>query len=299
MPIDSARVPVLAAGLEALIAATDAEARLATDPVGFARRWPRPEDAEVAGLFAALLAYGRVAPVRHALASLGRRMEAAGGPRAWVETFDPRTDTPGLAGAAHRWTRPAHLAALALAIRGVLAEHGSLEACFAAGPAPSGNPGPALESFVAALRRHLLVAAPAVGLPRGGWGDQPLGVRHLLPAPSGGSACKRPVLFLRWMARPDDGVDLGLWRIPAPAELVVPLDVHVLRLARRLGLTAHRSATWAAALDVTRSLVILDPVDPVRFDFALAHLGISGTCTGRPGDCGACALAAACLLAPR
>jgi endonuclease III len=74
----------------------------------------------------------------------------------------------------------------------------------------------------------------------------------------------------------------------------VPLDVHVLRFARRLGLTAHQTATWEAALDVTRALARLDPVDPVRYDFALAHLGISGACTGRAGDCTACTLALAC-----
>jgi len=260
--------------------------------VAFARRWPDPPDAEVAGLFAAVLAYGRVDLFRPALDALGARMASAGGPRAWVEGLDPRAEVPALAGAAYRWTRPAHLAALGLAVRGALVDHGSLGTCFAAGL--PGDLRTALETIASALRARLLAAAPAVGLPPGPWPRMPSGVRHLLPAPSGGSACKRLALFLRWMARPDDGVDLGLWRAPAPPDLVIPLDVHVLRLARRLGLTRHRAATWDAAVDVTRALALVDPADPVRFDFALAHLGISGACTGHPGDCTACALAGAC-----
>ncbi len=98
--------------------------------------------------------------------------------------------------------------------------------------------------------------------------------RHLLPDPSGASACKRLALLCRWIARPDDGVDLGLVQLPTHA-LVIPLDVHVHRVARSLGFTRRRAASWRAALEVTAALSALDPADPVRFDFALCHTEIA------------------------
>jgi uncharacterized protein (TIGR02757 family) len=121
-------------------------------------------------------------------------------------------------------------------------------------------------------------------------------MRWLLPRPADGSACKRPLLFLRWVARPDDGVDLGLWTALDPARLVVPLDTHVHRIGYWIGLTSRRTASWRTALEVTAALRALDPADPTRFDFALAHLGISRDCPGRPEPraCTPCPLRAHC-----
>jgi endonuclease III len=80
------------------------------------------------------------------------------------------------------------------------------------------------------------------------------------------------------MARPADGIDLGLWHGVAPAQLVIPVDAHVLRIGRYLGLTSRRQADWKTALEITGALRRLDPDDPVKYDFALAHLGISEGC---------------------
>jgi endonuclease III len=98
------------------------------------------------------------------------------------------------------------------------------------------------------------------------------------------------------MVRGPDGVDLGLWRgVPASA-LVVPLDTHVHRVARALGLTRRQGASWRTAEEITAGLRAVDPEDPVRFDFALCHLGMSGLCPARrdASCCAACALQAAC-----
>ena len=97
------------------------------------------------------------------------------------------------------------------------------------------------------------------------------------------------------MVRPD-GVDLGLWRAIPPSALVIPLDTHVGRIARLLGLTTRGDTSWRTAESITASLRRFDAADPVRFDFALAHLGISGACAGRrvPTICAACPLDDVC-----
>jgi uncharacterized protein (TIGR02757 family) len=105
----------------------------------------------------------------------------------------------------------------------------------------------------------------------------PFGVGYFFPRPSAGSACKRLNLFLRWMVR-RDALDLGLWtRIPA-SKLVVPLDTHVIRVGRCLGLTRYTSPGWRMARDITASLRRIDPVDPIRYDFSMCHLGMMNAC---------------------
>ena len=122
------------------------------------------------------------------------------------------------------------------------------------------------------------------------------GLAHLLPDPALGGACKRWLMFLRWVVRSDDGLDLGLWpEIPA-STLLIPIDRHVSAIARALGLTARKADDWKTTEDITASLRRFDPDDPVKYDFAIAHLGISGTCThGRkPEACGTCRLRPLC-----
>ena len=103
------------------------------------------------------------------------------------------------------------------------------------------------------------------------------GVCYFFPRPSAGSACKRLNLYLRWMVRAD-AVDLGVWTVPSPAQLIVPLDTHVIRLGRCLKLTRYASPGWKMAADITASLRQLNPADPVRFDFSLCHVGMMNAC---------------------
>lgn len=94
-------------------------------------------------------------------------------------------------------------------------------------------------------------------------------------APYKNSACKRLNMFLRWMVRKDKkGIDFGLWEKMSPAQLICPLDVHVSRVSRKLGLLQRKQTDWKAALQLTDQLKIFDPHDPVRFDYALFGLGV-------------------------
>lgn len=266
------RAPRLAEGLgpalDRLHASFD-RADSATDPIQAVRRFDRPADREVVGFVAASLAFGRVASV---MQSIERVLEVLGpAPAAFVRGFDPHRDGRALAGVVHRWTRGPDLVALLLVLRRILTRSGSIETFFAEGDDPAApDVGPGLETF----SRRALEAdlAPAYGrVPA-----RP-GVCYFFPRPSSGSACKRLNLFLRWMVR-RDGVDLGTWRTPAPARLIVPLDVHLVRMGRCLGLTRYQSPGWRMAQEITASLRQADPEDPVRFDFALCHLSMRGDC---------------------
>ena len=263
----------------------DAASRLGYDPVEMPRRYANPGDAEVAGLLAASLAYGRADLFKPRLEGVLAAM--APSPARFAEAFAQSPDARAFDGFRYRFNRPEDVAALVAAAGFVRSRHGSLGARF------SGLYGEAIamsarEPVREALARFAaeLRGAPPVGplLRRRGR----RGLLHLCPDPRLAGACKRWNLYLRWMVRGPDGVDLGLWKgVPASA-LVVPLDTHVSRVARYLGLTDRRDLTWRTAEEVTRSLRLIDPADPVRFDFALCHHGMSGACPVRR-DAGCCA----------
>lgn len=104
--------------------------------------------------------------------------------------------------------------------------------------------------------------------------DAPLRTRKHVATPERGSTCKRVNMYLRWMVRQDSaGVDFGVWNRIRPAQLLVPLDMHVERVARRLGLLHRTQTDWRAVLELTDALRAFDPDDPVRYDFALFGLG--------------------------
>lgn len=105
--------------------------------------------------------------------------------------------------------------------------------------------------------------------------DSPDRTRKHIATPARKSACKRMNMFLRWMVRKDNrGVDFGLWNTISPSQLVMPLDVHVEKVARHFGLLKREPTDWQAALELTNTLRSLDPEDPVKYDFALFGLGL-------------------------
>ncbi|WP_234461869.1 TIGR02757 family protein [Pedobacter segetis] len=99
-------------------------------------------------------------------------------------------------------------------------------------------------------------------------------IKHV-SSPLQKSTCKRLNMFLRWMVRKDNcGVDFGLWSRIKPSWLICPCDLHVDRVGRKLGLITRKQTDWQTALELTDSLRQLDPLDPVKYDFALFGLGV-------------------------
>jgi uncharacterized protein (TIGR02757 family) len=120
---------------------------------------------------------------------------------------------------------------------------------------------------------------------------------YFFPSPSKGSPCKRLCLFMRWMNRTDN-VDPGGWKGVNKSDLIIPLDTHIARIGRYLGFTSRRNADWKMAAEITHSLKLIDPDDPLKYDFVLCHLGISGECPGKfnPEKCSLCVLRNMCTM---
>ena len=286
----------LAPLLEVLERGCDRRARVGFDPVELPRRYADPGDREVAWLFAAALAYGRADLFKPQLERVLAEMAPSPARFCAVLARAPRGGS--FAGFRYRFNRPEDLAALAAGIGDVRGRHGGLGERFAALLAQERSAAEPLRRALARLSRELREARPAAALlaERGG-----RGLAHLLPDPDLPGACKRWNLYLRWMVRGPDEVDLGVWRGVPTSALVVPLDTHVARIARYLGLTDRKDMTWRTAEEITASLRRLDPDDPVRFDFALCHLGMSGACPPRrdPARCAPCLLRDACRAKAR
>ncbi len=229
------------------------------DPLELVYEYDAPNDREIAGLVASALAYGRVAQIlgsaRSVLGRLGER------PARFVADERAETIRDSVSDIKHRFTFPEEIGDLLVGAGRVINRHGSLEECFASGIEYTDvTLVPALGRFVAEL------AAAAETRPA-----------SLLPLPERGSACKRLHLFLRWMVR-DDDVDPGVWSTVDRSMLVVPIDTHMHRIARQLGLTTRTQADLRTALEVTNSFRKLAPGDPVKYDFALTRIGIRQDC---------------------
>ncbi|MEM7139219.1 MAG: TIGR02757 family protein [Myxococcota bacterium] len=266
--------------LESLLSDSDAEARRREDPVDFVHDYPSPVDQEVVGLVASSMAFGNALAARK---SVGRVLEVLGPRPATVLASETEAEVfERLRGFVHRIYRDEHLATVLSRAGRLIDRRGSLGQAFVRAFEESGGD----------FREAMAMFAHSL---RGDGGSRNL--RHLISDPRAGSACKRLLLYARWMIRPADGVDLGLWPI-APSNLVMPVDTHVHRISLNLGLTKRKTATWATAEDITARLREYDPDDPVKYDFALCHLGVSRQCPSRPdlAKCERCVLQDVCSI---
>lgn len=225
------------------------------DPLVFLYDYEDIRDREIVGLVASSLAYGRVRQIMASVASALAPMGSS--PFRFLMESTPEALDPIYRPFRHRFTSGKEIAFLLRGARRAVEGHGSLHACFLAGLG-SGDETvlPALSAFVQAL--HGCDGACRKGF---------------LPSPDGGSACKRWHLFLRWMVRHDE-VDPGGWSGVPASKLVIPLDTHMHRIGRELGLTRRRQADRETALEITRAFRKIAPEDPVRYDFVLTRLGI-------------------------
>jgi uncharacterized protein (TIGR02757 family) len=249
----------------------DFKERLLHDPIAIPHRYKTAADIEVAGFLAASFAYGRVGlfmpVVEKILSPMGRS------PHDFLVHFRIARHAALFHGMHYRFNKNEDVLCLLFILHAMLRKEGSLERSlmkhYRDEDADIGN---ALSGMISGF---LSIDTTKVY----GKNIRPDGLMQFFPTPANGSACKRQNLFLRWMVR-DRDIDFGVWKGIPKKKLVIPLDTHIMKISRCLGLTARKSADWKTAVEVTEALRRLDPEDPLKYDFALCHQGISGLCRG-------------------
>jgi len=229
---------------------------IATDPIAIPHLFKKKQDVEIAGLFAATLAWGQRPTIIRKSRELMERMDDA--PYEFVRNATEAEITQ-LKDFRHRTFNGTDLAFFIAFLQTHYLEHESLEDLFVV---DAGDPTveKGIARFSTAFENH----------PR-----FPRRTRKHVSTPARKSACKRLNMFLRWMVRDDNcGVDFGIWKRLAMHQLVCPCDLHVERVARKLGLMRSKQLNWSAAVELTDQLRSFDAKDPVKYDFALFGLGI-------------------------
>jgi uncharacterized protein (TIGR02757 family) len=236
---------------------------LGLDPVQYVREFAQPLDREIAGLLASSLAYGRVETIRENICRVlkvtGRNLHD------FVSSTPFARKQKMLDGIKHRFNDGFDIALLLECSRAAIQSLGSMQALFLQGLKPGDvsikRP---LDEFATRMRAWAVKKA----------GASRKSFEYFFPFPREGSACKRLNMFLRWMIRKDDGIDTGIWGGVSPSMLVMPVDTHVASMARRINLTARRTADWRMAEEITGQLKKIDPSDPVKYDFSLCRAGM-------------------------
>ncbi len=228
------------------------------DPVSIPHRFSRKEDIEISGFLAAIIAWGNRKSILNSGNKLMDLMDDA--PFEFVMGAKQK-DYKRFEGFVHRTFNSVDCIYFLKALRQVYLKHGGLEGIF------SGKSG--MDARIHRARNIFMsFRAPE----RTG--------KHFSD-PMANSAAKRINMYLRWMVRNDkQGVDFGIWKSISPAELYCPLDVHSGRVARELGLLKRQQNDWKAVVELTDNLRKLDPIDPVKYDFALFGMGTDGRAAG-------------------
>ncbi len=236
---------------------------ISDDPIGLVHAFDDPRDREIIGFWIAMLAWGR----RATIIDKGQQLiEAMGGePYRFIMEHGNRTDVIAreLGDWKHRTFTLTDTTYFIQWLQWYYQRHDSLEDAFARHLKPGDTTiEPALRGF-----HDLFFSLP----------DAPYRTRKHVATPARNSSCKRLCMFLRWMVRSDDrGVDFGQWTRIRPDQLCMPLDVHVERVGRSLGLLTRKQGDWKAVVELTENLKRFDAVDPTRYDFALFGIGVEG-----------------------
>lgn len=235
-----------------------------TDPICIPHQFTIAQDIEIAGFFAALLAWGNRTSIIKSCTKLMQLMDNA--PFAFVMHPSPTKYIP-LQNFVHRTFNATDLLYILefLHFHYSIQSQKSLETAFSKWMKPNDSN---TEHALNGLYNYVFNAQL--------FENYPTRTQKHIAAPFKKSACKRLNMFLRWMVRKDNcGVDFGLWKNIKPHQLICPIDVHVAKVAKRLNLLQRKQTDWMAAIELTQQLKQLDANDPVKYDFALFGLGVA------------------------
>ncbi len=274
--LDKGQLNKLKQALNTLMLEQNIEETIQQDPIQFAHRYTDPLDQELAAIFASMLAFGRVSLFLPVIKQWMSLCDERGGPRACVDNFSP-ADFDAFNALSYRWNKSPDFVLVMLTFQRLFTQEASvkswIESLYQAEDVDLND---TLSRAMTTLTACAIYAGTLTGLSIETVSDLPDGFKRFFSSPAKGSACKRWQMLMRWMVR-KTAPDLGLWELP-PSKLTIPLDVHVHSISQMIGLTKLKSANLKAAREITGHLRAIAPDDPIQYDFALAHLGISGQC---------------------
>lgn len=279
LPVETKEKSKLHVYLDELVVKYKNPSFITNDPLRFPYRYTDPKDQEIMAFIAAMMAQGKRTKIVENLEKLEKLMD--NDPYNFIYNFDYETQAPKFASFQHfayRNILGTEIVCIIYLLKQALHEYGSLKALFLEGldPKTQKNVKQALVHFTDKIFSYEPPPNPDMN-------PIPGTVKALLPSPARGSACKRLNMFLRWVVRKDD-VDLGLWPEVPASMVLIPLDFHVSKLSRELGLTSRKQDDWKTAEEITERLKEFDPVDPTKYDFAIFGTGISGERAFVPQD---------------
>ena len=243
--------------LDSVVELVEVPEYIDSDPIQFMHAFEEKTDQEIAGFFAAIMAWGRRDIVIAKVEDLLRRMEYR--PAFFVQNFG-ESDLPHLDGFKHRTFKPVDIYWLIKALQSALKQFGDFEGfwadCYQQSLVEK-------RELMAVFHQRLFAFHP----------ETPQRSRKHIANPEKNSSAKRLYMYLRWCVRRSE-VDLGIMSFIPLSELKIPLDVHVARQSRALGLLSRKQNDWKSVLELHENLVLLDPDDPAKYDYALFGLGI-------------------------
>jgi uncharacterized protein (TIGR02757 family) len=231
------------------------------DPISIPHLYTKQQDIEIAAFFAAIFAWGNRTTIIQKSKELLERMDNA--PFEFCTQHQAK-DLKKLIGFAHRTFNERDLLYCIVFFKHHYAKQKSLETAFFMDQ-DSGKKVKTVAAGLVNFKNYFFSLE-----------DAPHRTKKHIASPENGSTCKRLNMFLRWMVRKDQhGVDFGLWKAISPADLIIPIDVHVARVSRSFGLISRPQIDWLTALELTEYCRTLDARDPVKYDFALFSLGVT------------------------
>ena len=231
---------------------------ITNDPLNIPHRFSKKQDIEISGFFAATLGWGQRVTIIRNTTRLMEWMDES--PHDFILNHKEH-DLKRFIGFKHRTFNDTDLLYFSEFFKWFYSEHDSLEDAFAISLSKK-----SLHTESALIGFHDLFFS---------LDDHPHRTKKHIPTPIRKSTCKRLNMYLRWMVRQDKSkIDFGIWKKIKPSQLLCPLDVHVERHARRLGLITRKQTDWQTVLELTDNLRQFDPIDPVKYDFALFGMGV-------------------------
>ncbi len=267
------------------------ESYLYSDPLGFVHKFNSPKDIEIAGFIAAGLAFGNVRQILKIL----NKIDSILNHKFYDFTVNFTTDEgfKVFKGLYYRFIKEKDFIALFYVLSEIIKEHGSIEDFFLEGYDPvSLN----LKDAITSFSERALNLVDYSNVYGSNSGDAK--IQYFFTSPKDNSPCKRLNLYLRWMIRNSDNLDFGIWQNISPSQLIIPVDTHIARLSRYIGLTAHKNPSFKMAMEITENLKKLDHFDPVKYDFAITRLGILELCPKKKDKekCEKCSIFNVCNL---